>query len=258
MFILMTNDDGIDSSGLRLLVREAVRRGHRVLCCAPAAQQSAASQRIQLNTPIMVHRVPDLEGAEAWAVSGTPADCVRIALELCDCRPDVCVSGINDGENAGCAVFYSGTIAAAREGAMHGIPAFAVSIMPHADEEMTTALADRALTLAEHCRLDRFPRLAVVNLNAPALPADSWKGIRYCPVSQAFYRDTYERRTSPRGQDYFWLSAGLPMETPEPGTDYDLLRQGYLTVSVLGGYSDMNAQADRFLTLDPQESCHAR
>ena len=206
----------------------------------------------------MVRRVPDLEGAEAWAVSGTPADCVRIALELCDCQPDVCVSGINDGENAGCAVFYSGTIAAAREGAMHGIPAFAVSIMPHTDEEMTAALADRALTLAEHCRLDRFPRLAVVNLNAPALPADSWKGIRYCPVSQAFYRDTYERRTSPRGQDYFWLSAGLPMETPEPGTDYDLLRQGYLTVSVLGGYSDMNAQADRFLTLDPQESCHAR
>ena len=252
MHILFTNDDGIESPGLRALVNAALRRGHRVTVCAPAEQQSAASQRIHLNAPIMVRKKHLFEGVDAWAVSGTPADCVRIALELDDDQPDVCISGINDGENAGCAVFYSGTVAAAREAAMHGIPAFAVSILLHADEAMMDALAALSLDMAERSCLARFPRLSVININAPAIPAENWKGIRYTTVSQAFYHDSYEHRVSPRGQEYFWVRGGLPMDEPEPGSDYDLLRQGYVTVSVIGGYADLNSRADQFLP--PQES----
>ena len=252
MYILITNDDGISAIGLRALVTAAQQRGHRVMVCAPAEQQSAASQRILLNAPLMVDRSHLYESAEAWAVSGTPADCVRIACELTDTAPDVCISGINDGENAGCAVFYSGTVAAAREAAMHDIPAFAVSIRPGADQAMLDTLADLSITMAEQSRLDAFPRLSVVNINAPAIPPEDWKGVRYSTVSQAFYHDTYERRASPRGQAYFWIRSGLPMDEPEPGSDYSLLCQGYVTVSVIGGFADLNSRADQFLP--PQET----
>ena len=249
MFILLVNDDGIDSIGLKVMIKAAVRRGHRVMVCAPAQQQSAASQRIHLNAPIMVQRRPDIAGAESWAVSGTPSDCVRLAFELTDEQPDICFSGINDGENAGCAVFYSGTVSAAREAAMHSIPAYAVSIMPGWTEPMLEELAEMSLDIAERSLLSDYPRLSVVNINAPAIPPEKWNGIRYSTVSQAFYHDTYERRKSPRGHDYFWISAGLPMDDPEPGSDYDLLRQGYVTVSVIGGYTDLNAKAYQFLNI---------
>ncbi len=252
MYILLTNDDGIGFPGLNALVKATLQRGHRVMVCAPAEQQSATSQRINLNTPIMARQSHIYDGAEAWAVSGTPADCVRIAFEISADQPDVCISGINDGENAGCAVFYSGTVAAAREAAMHGVPAFAVSILPGANEAMLDALASYTLDMAERSELARFPRLSVVNINAPAIPANEWKGTRYCTVSQAFYHDTYERRVSPRGQEYFWIRSGLPMDEPEPGTDYHLLHQGYVTISVLGGFTEFNSRADQFLP--PQET----
>ncbi len=258
MYILITNDDGVYTEGLRLLTQCAIRHGHRVMVCAPAVQQSAASQHIHLNRPLMAEQVSLLPEAESWAVSGTPADCVRIALELSKDVPDVCISGINDGENAGCAVFYSGTVAAAREAAMHGIPAFAVSIMPGADTAMLEGLAEEAIHMVETSRLDAFPRLAVVNLNAPAIPRNDWEGIRLCPVSQAFYLDRYEHRVSPRGQHYFWLSNGLPMEAPEPGSDYDWLNRHYATVSVLGGNTCLHDRVPVFLpTLNDAQEAEA-
>ena len=247
MYILITNDDGIHAPGLAALAREAAARGHRVLVCAPAEQQSAASQRIQLNTPLMASPVDLMPGVTAWAVEGTPADCVRIGFELSDGTPDLCLSGINDGENAGCAAFYSGTIGAAREAAMHGVAAFAVSIMQHADAQMLQDLASEALRMAEGCDLKAFPRLAVISLNAPAIPRSQWRGIRLCPLSQAYYLDRYEHRINPRGRHYFWLGQGLPMEKPEPGSDYDLLNQGFATISVLGGYQTLHEHPASFL-----------
>ncbi len=253
MYILITNDDGIDSAGLMALAAAAGRRGHRLLIAAPKEQQSAASQRIQLNAPILVRQRDILPETEAWAVSGTPADCVRIGLELSGTRPDICISGINNGENAGCAVFYSGTVAAAREAAMNGIPALAVSIMYPATQEMLDALAEKAMDLAENLRPDALPRLTVLNLNAPALPPDQLKGLKRATLSQAFYQDHYEHRVSPRGQHYFWLGSGLPMEEPAPGTDYALLREGYMTLSLIGGYADFNGCLDDVLPDCPEE-----
>ena len=250
MYVLITNDDGINACGLDALVRTALSHGHRVLVCAPAAQQSAVSQHITLTRPLIVHPASRWEKAEAWSVEGTPADCVRIALELADQKPDFCVSGINDGENAGSALYYSGTYGAAKEAAMHYLPAFAVSIMHPSDEAMCLSMAERVFRMAESADFSSFPDGAVVNLNAPALPPDQLKPAVLCPASRAYYLDHYEKRTSPGGTLYYWLQTGLPMEEPEPDSDYDYLRRGHVTVTVLSGLKDINQQAGQFLAME--------
>ena len=156
----------------------------------------------------------------------------------------ICISGINKGENAGSAVYYSGTVAAAREAAMLYIPAIAVSIMPGANDEMRENLARIAVEMAEKFQATPLPRFTIINLNAPALPPDQLKPLKVCPLSQAYYLDSYEKRVSPLGQTYFWLSAddtsGVPMEKPEPGSDYHFLHEGHLTCTFLGNFQDFN------------------
>ena len=243
MHILLTNDDGIHSDGLRALASAALRRGHRVTITAPRSQCSANSQHITLTHPLLVHEEA-WEGARAFAVEGTPSDCVRVCPYLVDEPFDFCISGINRGENAGSAVYYSGTVAAAREATMCYIPAMAVSIMPGADEAMRANLAEIALRLAEHFRETPLPRFTIINLNAPAIPPEELKPLTVCPLSQAYYVDGYEKRVSPLGQSYLWLAAndtsGVPMEPCEPGSDYDYLRKGHLTCTFLGNFRDYN------------------
>ncbi len=249
MFLLITNDDGMQSPGLDALVRAAKARGHKLLVCAPAAQQSAVGQHITLSRPLIVHPVDRWEDTEAWAVEGTPADCVRIGMEIAGCRPDCCLSGINDGENAGSALYYSGTYGAAREAAMHHVPAFAVSIMHPSQEDMRISLAGRVMDLMERTDLSAFPGNCVVNVNAPALPPKELKVPVLCPISGAYYLGRYERRVSPSGTVYYWLRPGLSMEEPEPGSDYYYLRRGHVTVTLLAGLREINDRASGFMTL---------
>jgi len=241
--ILVTNDDGIHSVGLKALAEAAIRRGHQVTITAPNSQCSANSQHITLTQPLLAHEIA-WPGATALAIDGTPTDCARIAPFIVDEPFDFCLSGINNGENAGSAVYYSGTVAAAREAAMCNIPAMAVSIMPGANDAMRENLANIAVELAEHFADIRLPRFSLINLNAPAVPVDSLKPMKVCPLSQAYYLDGYERRVSPLGQTYFWLKAnddtGVPMEQPEPGSDYDYLRKGHITCTILGNFRDYN------------------
>lgn len=245
MHILITNDDGIHSSGLEALVHAALRRGHRVTVSAPSHQCSANSQHITLTAPLMVHDVP-WEGVRAFSIDGTPTDCVRVVPYLVDEPVDFCLSGINKGENAGSAVYYSGTVAAAREAVMVNMPAMAVSIMPGADDEMRAHLADLAVHTAEHFQQTNLPRFTLINLNAPAIPPKELKPLVVCPLSQAYYLDGYERRVSPLGQTYLWLAAddtsGVPMEPAEPGSDYDYLRKGHVTCTFLGNFRDYNEE----------------
>lgn len=243
MHILITNDDGIFSVGIKALADAALKRGHQVTISAPKGQCSANSQHICLTAPLMVNDV-EWAGAKAFAVDGTPCDSVRVAPFLSETPYDFCISGINKGENAGSAVYYSGTVAAAREAAMLYIPAIAVSIMPGADDEMRAHLADLAVRVAEHFQKTPLPRFTIINLNAPALPPHEWKPLKVCPLSQAYYLDSYEKRVSPLGQTYFWLSAddtsGVPMEKPEEGSDYHFLRSGHVTCTFLGNFQDFN------------------
>lgn len=245
MRILVTNDDGITSVGIKALADAAIRRGHEVLISAPSDQCSANSQHITLTTPLIVHEKP-WEGARAFSVKGTPADCVRLGPFLTDERKfDFCLSGINNSENAGPAVYYSGTASAAREAAMAYIPAMAVSIMKGAGERALETLAGTAVRLAERFSGETLPRCTFINLNAPNTDPEAWKGFKVCPLSGAYFKDNYVRRKNPYGTTYYWLDgeegSAIAMEEPEPGSDYDLLNRGYVTCSFLGPYQDYNA-----------------
>ena len=242
MHFLLANDDGIQAIGLRALSQAILERGHSVVVCAPQTQQSAVSHHSTLFAPLMMREVPwEGDNAKAYSVAGTPADCVRIAQMLTDKPFDFAFSGINNGENAGTAVYYSGTVSAAREARMLNIPAMAVSIMPHADEAMRLHLARLAVRIAELYQGDALPRLCLINLNAPALPVEQLKPLRIAPLSDAYYLDSYERRVSPHGDVYFWLESGLKIEPHKPGTDMALLNEGHITCTFMGTLTDENA-----------------
>ena len=239
MHFLLTNDDGIDAIGLKALSAAITQAGHTVTVCAPQSQQSAASHHLTLNAPLMVQEVP-WEGGEAYALGGTPADCARIGKLLSGRPIDFAFSGINNGENAGTAIFYSGTVSAAREARMCGLPAMAVSIMTGADWNTLLRLGRLAVDIAEKTDGKELPRLSILNLNAPAIPADQWKPLRLAPLSDACYLDSYERRVSHRKQRKIRLEAGLKIEPHRPGTDMALLNDGCPVLSLVGPYLEEN------------------
>lgn len=246
MRILITNDDGIQDGGIRALADAAIARGHEVLISAPAAQCSANSQHITLSHPLMVREVA-WAGATAFSVEGTPCDCVRLAPFMTDDRHfDFCLSGINRGDNAGSAVYYSGTVAAAREAAMMYVPSMAVSIMRGADAGMYRHLAEKAVALAERFEGEKLPRFTVINLNAPLLPPEEVKPLQVCPLDTGYFLDTYERRHSPNGRPYYWVqevdTAELPIEPAQPGSDRYFLQEGHITCSFVGHFGDENGK----------------
>ena len=208
--------------------------------CAPQTQQSATSHHLTLTAPLMVRETP-WEGANAYAVAGTPADCARLGLLLSDQPVDYVFSGINNGLNAGTAVYYSGTVSAAREARMCNRKAMAVSIDAGADSASLSRLASIAVALAERTAKIDLPRLCLLNLNAPSLPFGQWKPLRVAPLSDAYFLDSYEKRVSPRGHAYFWLEEGLKIEPHRPGTDMAFLNEGHPTLTLLGPCTDDNS-----------------
>lgn len=243
MRVLIVNDDGITSRGIRVLADAAVDAGHDVTVVAPASQCSAYGQHLTIMTPLFVHPV-EWAGAKAFAVDGTPADCARIGESLSGHPFDVCLSGINRGENAGPGIYYSGTVAAAREAAMLYMPSIAVSACAGADDETLAFAAKTALVVAERIKGLTLPRAAVVNINAPALPPEEIKPMRLCPASPAFFTDNYERRESPYGRAYYWIKPAdkgeLSLEPSPEGSDIALLREGHMTCTLITGLQDQN------------------
>lgn len=239
MHFLLTNDDGIDAIGLKALSAAALEKGHSLIVCAPQTQQSATSHSVTLRAPLLVKEVP-WENAKAYAVAGSPADCARMGVELSDKPIDFVFSGINNGDNAGTAIYYSGTFSAAREARMLRLKSMAVSIQPHATWDMLLHLARLAVRIAESFEHTDLPRLCVINLNAPALPVEQLKPLKLAPVSQSFFLDSYEERRDLRGNPYFWLKPGIVMETIEEGSDLDLLHKGHITCSFILPSPDCN------------------
>lgn len=237
MHILLVNDDGIGAIGIMALMDAAAKRGHHVSMCAPSGQQSAASQRITLSDPLYVKDYPvEVDNARAFAITGTPADCVRLALlgGLVTQPVDVLISGINNGYNAGMATYYSGTVGAAREGALNGLKAIAASIDYHADPAYVRELAEYVIAVAEGYANAQPASHTILNLNAPSLPVKAWKGAVYAPLSRANFLDGYDRREASRVGTYFWLEAGSRTEEPEEGSDAWYLERGYATFTLVG------------------------
>ncbi len=236
MHILLVNDDGIHAPGIRALCEACVNRGHKVSISAPHTERSANSHRITLAEPIFISEVDfNLPNVQAWSVSGTPADCVRLGLyELVDSPVDAVISGINNGHNAGMAVHYSGTIAAAREGALNHVPSVATSIAFKRPDSMLHYFADLSVQAAEAYVQLEGAADAVLSINAPGIEPAELRPPVVAPLSTAGFRDRYIRRESPRAGTYFWLAGGVAMDESDEQTDIGYLNAGHITFTRLG------------------------
>jgi len=206
--ILISNDDGVFADGIRTLAAEAARRGHAVTVVCPDQERSATGHGLTLQTPLRAERADELfaDGVKAWACSGTPSDCVKLALfALLDEWPDLVLSGINHGPNLGTDVLYSGTVSAAMEGTIEGLHALAVSSADFQWRHFQPA-ATLALDVAERLLQQGWPEGMLLNLNVPPLPAEQLGPLRWCRKAVRRYTDQFDQRVDPRGRTYYWLA----------------------------------------------------
>lgn len=206
--ILISNDDGVFADGIQCLAAEARSRGHSVTVVCPDRERSATGHGLTLQTPIRAERADELftAGVSAWACSGTPADCVKLALfSLLEEPPDLVLSGINHGPNLGTDVLYSGTVAAAMEGTIEGLPSMAVSSADFGWRQFHPA-AQLALDVAEDMLAHGWPEGLLLNLNVPPVPRESMGPLRWCRTAVRRYADQFDQRVDPRGRTYYWLA----------------------------------------------------
>jgi 5'-nucleotidase len=231
--ILLTNDDGIYAPGLAALERELQKIGD-VCVAAPATEQSGVGHSITFLTPLTVKEVFDGDRRRGWAVEGSPADSVKIAIaEFCPQRPQLVVSGINGGLNAGINVLYSGTVAAAIEGAFFEITSVAVSLEYNEHAQFGKA-ARIARQIIEQILRRKGPEPQLYNLNIPTLALERPNPqVRVVPMGVARYGEKYEKRIDPRGRNYFWATSDPPPRMGGQETDLTALAQGYITLTPL-------------------------
>lgn len=240
MLILITNDDGFQAPGLTALAHELKELGD-VAIAAPSTQKSAISSSLTLYTPLMAHHRRD-GGNDVFAVDGTPADSVKLAVrELLPDPPDIVVSGINFGLNTGSNILYSGTVAGALEGAQLGIPSYAVSLEVSQDPKWSMA-ARLARKIIQKLVKSHPRELTVFNINIPSRPVSRMKGTLVTVQEETPYEDEYDRREDPRGRTYYWLK-GTPERKYRPEntrdgqeitpTDAWAVSQGYVSVTPL-------------------------
>lgn len=231
--ILVTNDDGITAPGLRALVRYMKEIGN-VVVVAPDSPQSGMGHAITLDSTLYSKKVTiDLDqGADTeYSCSGTPADCVKLALqEILDRAPDICVSGINHGSNSSINVIYSGTMSAAIEAGIEGIPAIGFSLCDYSWEADFTAARKSVVAIVKEALRNKMPRGVVLNVNIPKLSGNEIKGIKVCRQARANWKEKFDKRTSPMGQDYYWLTGEFELLDKGEDTDEWALANGYVSV----------------------------
>lgn len=232
VLILLTNDDGIYAPGLAALERELQRLGE-VVVVAPATEQSGVAHSITFLSPLIVKEVFDGSRRRGWAVEGSPADSVKLGIfEFCPRRPDLVVSGINNGLNAGINVLYSGTVAAAIEGAFFGITSVAVSL-EYAEPPRFEQAAPLAVRVIEQVLGKQGPLPSLYNLNIPKQALFQPAGLKVVPMGVARYGEEFERRTDPRGRTYYWATNEPPPLPGEHETDLTALSRGFVTLTPL-------------------------
>lgn len=235
MRILLTNDDGVYAPGLQALRKELLRLGD-VTVVAPAGEQSAVGHSITLLAPLLATEVlDDQQRPMGWAVEGKPADCVKLALlELLKEPPDLVVSGLNAGSNAGINVLYSGTVAAAIEAAFYQHTSVAVSLEYTKVRPLNFPLAaELARRVIEQLLAHPCPPGTLYNVNIPSLERGPVRGVRVVPQNLAPYIETFDRRVDPRGRTYFWTNPDFCCPDPHPDTDVTALGESYVTVTPL-------------------------
>lgn len=230
--ILVTNDDGVQSPGL-LALQQALQAVGRVTVFAPDHNWSAAGHSKTMHKPLRVHQVTLTDGTAAFTTNGAPSDCVGLALlGVIPQRPDLVVSGINQGPNVGHDITYSGTVAGAMEAVVGGIPAIAVSLDARQWDDFA-AVTDAVVRLARLILTHGLPPNVLLNVNAPALPSDQVRGIMVTRLGQRVYRDVLIERQDPKGQPYYWIGGEPPTGVVEDGTDFGAMANGYISVTPL-------------------------
>lgn len=223
--ILITNDDGIGATGLHALEASLARVGE-VYTVAPLYEQSGASRRITLRKPFRY----ETAGKNRYAVDGTPADCAMTALTLLlEFKPDLVVSGVNNGPNLGENAFYSGTVAGAAEGAKYGIPAIAMSVNQRVNINYGPA-ADFAARLSARVIEEGLPEGVALNVN---VPHPTYSGIEITHQSKKISRNLMIETRDPHGRPYYWMHEEVPLEDAERGSDYAAVRDGKISITPL-------------------------
>jgi len=229
--ILVTNDDGITAPGIRTLV-DVARKIGRVVVVAPDSPQSGKGHALTLEDPIRLKKSDIFAGIEAYECSGTPVDCVKLAksIVLKDNAPDLCISGVNHGSNVSINILYSGTMSAAMEAAMEGIPAIGFSLLDFswdADFSASKIVVDK---LVRHVLKDGIPYANLLNVNIPKLPIEEIKGIKICRQAQANWVEDFQKMDNPRKYDLYWLTGEFINHDQRKDTDVRALSEGYVSV----------------------------
>jgi 5'-nucleotidase len=233
MKILLTNDDGIYAPGLAAMERQLRQLGD-VTVAAPLTEQSGVGHAITYLTPLMCREVYTEERVKrGWAVEGSPADCVKLAIcALLPERPDLVVSGINSGMNAGINVLYSGTVAAAIEGAFFGITSIAVSLEYH-DAPRYDIAAEKAANVIKQLLARKNAAGHLYNLNIPMRALTNPAQLKVVPMATIPWGEDFQQRTDPRGRPYFWANGLQPDPPPGVNTDLSELKEGNMTLTPL-------------------------
>jgi len=232
MRILLTNDDGIHAPGLQALA-SAFQDVADLVRVAPQDEQSGVGHGISLTRGLLVEDLSDSFDHPAFAVAGTPADCVKLAFtELVREPVDWVLSGINWGTNVGIDIHYSGTVAAATEGAMFGIPAMAVSLERRGPANFAYAAAVARTVFDTLCPRSLCDH-TVINVNVPGCPREEVRGIQVLPHSTRGYDERFEQRPDHNGRQSYWLTGAVPLDSPPQNTDIVALRRDFITVTPL-------------------------
>ncbi len=241
MKLLISNDDGIFALGIKTLADTLAIAGHEVIIVCPDRERSATGHGLTLHDPIRAEEVTGIfhPSIKAWSCSGTPADCVKLALgALLDSFPDFVLSGINHGANLGTDVLYSGTVSAAMEGTIEGIPSIAFSLTSFTSKDFTAA-AEFARILMAHFEREPLAAPMLLNINIPAVTAAEIAGVKITRQGVRRYFDSFQKRVDPRGKTYYWLAGEVLQDVDQPDhlhlppeieTDVQAIKRNYITI----------------------------
>ena len=228
--ILITNDDGVTAPGIRNLV-EAVRDLGKVVVVAPDKPQSGMGHAITIGEPLRMNKVDLFDGIEAWQTSGTPVDCVKLAVDkVLHRKPDICLSGINHGANHSINVIYSGTMSAAMEASIESIPSIGFSLLDYNIEADFSAARFYVNKIVKEVLKQKMDKHLLLNVNIPSVSKELIKGIKICHQAYAKYDEEFDERLDPQGKKYYWLTGKFVNFDKSKETDVWALKNNYVSV----------------------------
>jgi 5'-nucleotidase len=228
--ILITNDDGVTAPGIRNLV-EAVKDLGKIIVVAPDKAQSGMGHAITIGHPLRMNKVDIFEGIEAWQVSGTPVDCVKLAVDkILHGKPDLCLSGINHGANHSINVIYSGTMSAAMEASIESIPSIGFSLLDYSYEADFTTARHYVRQIVSSLITKKLDKHFLLNVNIPSIALELVKGVKVCRQAYAKYQEDFEERKDPHGKKYYWLTGEFLNFDKGKDTDVWALNNNYVSV----------------------------